>query len=202
MLELSAVSPRRGWFFTQNLKIIKVKDMHRLDSSKDIYFCSDHHFFHANIIDYCNRPFSSVEEMNIAMVENWNARIAHDDIVYYLGDMFMGIPEKWFEIRKKLNGKVHFILGNHDRKNKLEWMGFESIQSEVHLKIIHEEKEYSLYLRHKPDVELARKFDLMLCGHVHNSWKTMGNVVNLSIDVWNYKPVKFAEILSRYNESL
>ena len=51
-----------------------------------LYFSSDHHFFHANVIRYCNRPFGSVQEMNEALILNWNKTVTNDDIVYHLGD--------------------------------------------------------------------------------------------------------------------
>ena len=52
-----------------------------------IFFTSDHHFYHTNIIKYCQRPFQSVEEMNEVMVERWNAVVGKNDTVYYLGDL-------------------------------------------------------------------------------------------------------------------
>ena len=45
------------------------------------FFTSDSHFHHANIIKYCNRPFSSVEEMNQVMIERWNEVVKPDDVV-------------------------------------------------------------------------------------------------------------------------
>ena len=51
-----------------------------------IFFTSDHHFYHSNIIKYCQRPFHSVEEMNEEMIRRWNSVVGVDDTVYYLGD--------------------------------------------------------------------------------------------------------------------
>lgn len=53
------------------------------------YVISDTHFFHRNIIDYCKRPFKSVEEMNSEMIRKWHRRVKPDDIVYHLGDVGM-----------------------------------------------------------------------------------------------------------------
>lgn len=49
-----------------------------------IYFIADTHFDHANIIRFCNRPFTSVEEMNETLIVNWNRKVHGNDTVYIL----------------------------------------------------------------------------------------------------------------------
>ena len=61
-----------------------------------IYFTADTHFGHYNVIRFCDRPFASAEEMDEAMIQNWNDRVTGNDTVYILGDMFFrsgGNPE-------------------------------------------------------------------------------------------------------------
>ena len=53
-----------------------------------IYIISDTHFNHENIIKYCNRPFKDINEMNDAIIDNWNRIVKKDEIVYHLGDFF------------------------------------------------------------------------------------------------------------------
>lgn len=55
-------------------------------NEQNIFFTSDTHFWHENIIKFCNRPFSSVEEMNDTIIENWNKVVGENDIVFHLGD--------------------------------------------------------------------------------------------------------------------
>ena len=51
-----------------------------------VYFTADQHFSHAGIIGLCKRPFRSIEEMDEAMIANWNTVVGPDDDVWHLGD--------------------------------------------------------------------------------------------------------------------
>ena len=83
---------------------------------KKLFFTSDTHFFHGRIIELCNRPFHSVEEMNEALITNWNRVVPRDGVVFHLGDFAFGGPDEWNSILDRLNGEIHLILGNHDMR--------------------------------------------------------------------------------------
>lgn len=86
-----------------------------LDSSKQgIFFTSDLHFGHKNIIKFCNRPWETTDEMDEALVENWNSIVRANDIVFDLGDFAFAPNSKWKEILSRLNGIHYLILGNHE----------------------------------------------------------------------------------------
>ena len=81
---------------------------------QNIFFTSDTHFWHNNVIKFCNRPFSSIEEMNDTIIENWNRVVDKNDIVIHLGDFCFCGSDKFKELVEKLNGRIYLILGNHD----------------------------------------------------------------------------------------
>ena len=84
----------------------------------NIFFTSDTHFSHKNIIKYCNRPFHSVEEMNETMIANWNAVVKPRSIIYHLGDFGFGTEEEMDEIKARLHERIEFVFGSHDKKVK------------------------------------------------------------------------------------
>ena len=90
---------------------------------------SDTHFYHERILGYCQRPFNSIDEMNEAIIKNWNSVIGRDDIVYILGDFCFGNKEMLTNIVSRLNGRKILILGNHDRLTKSAYLdvGFETV---------------------------------------------------------------------------
>lgn len=81
-----------------------------------IFFISDLHFGHENIIKYDHRPFNSVNEMDDTMISNWNSTVTEEDTVYILGDFSWRNAKETAEILEKLKGKKNLIIGNHDTK--------------------------------------------------------------------------------------
>ena len=78
-----------------------------------IYFTSDLHFYHVNIIDLCERPFIDIEEMHKTMIDNWNAVVGKEDEIYIFGDfVFKGSGAQTNEILRQLNGKKYLIKGS------------------------------------------------------------------------------------------
>jgi len=93
----------------------------------NIFFTSDHHFGHKNIIKYSNRPFDSVEEMDELMIQRWNEKVSIEDEVYHLGDVGLSSPNKLRNILDRLNGKIYLIKGNHEKSAlechaRFEWI--------------------------------------------------------------------------------
>ena len=80
-----------------------------------IYYTSDLHLGHANVIRHCDRPFTNTDEMDSALVENWNARVHRNDTVYIVGDFLFRAKRPAAEYLSELKGKKHLIIGNHDK---------------------------------------------------------------------------------------
>lgn len=91
-----------------------------------IFFSSDTHYFHRNVIKYCNRPFETVEEMNDYLITKHNEIVKPEDTWYFLGDFGFASNNRLREIIAKLNGKKIIICGNHDRgATKMLALGFD-----------------------------------------------------------------------------
>src|SRR5580698_5527626 len=82
----------------------------------NIFFTSDEHFGHQNIIKFCNRPFTSLDEMTETLIENHNKLVKKGDSVYHLGDMFWKTfgQENAIKVLSRLNGQKFYIWGNHE----------------------------------------------------------------------------------------
>lgn len=86
-----------------------------------MYFTSDFHFGHQNIIRHDKRPFTSIDEMDQAIIYNWNTYVTDKDDIYYLGDWTYRCeendpPNTAEGYLKLLAGRIHIIFGNHDRR--------------------------------------------------------------------------------------
>ena len=170
-----------------------------------IYFTADLHFGHKNIIQYCDRPFSTVEEMDEALIHNWNDAVRPKDEIYILGDFTMGSPAMARKYLTRLNGRKYFIRGNHDRflDNPEPFMAnFEWVKDYHVLR----SNGYRIVLFHFPILEWDQFYRgaLHLYGHVHNSQESdkrlnvLGkNAFNVGVDVNGFKPVSLIEIIER-----
>jgi len=156
------------------------------------FFTSDTHFGHENIIKYCNRPFSSLDEMNNTLVENWNKRVENCDNVFFLGDFCFSKAEKNFNYYKKmLNGNIIFINGNHDSQNSIK-----SIINGIEI----ETYDKKIWCTHKPS-DSKTTYKINLIGHIHNNWtiKKYENSIlfNVGVDVHNFYPITIEEIFNK-----
>lgn len=80
-----------------------------------LFFTADEHYDHRNIIDYCKRPFSNVDEMRETLIDNHNRKVSKSDMTIHVGDMFWRTQglDKAHWILNRLNGNHAYIWGNH-----------------------------------------------------------------------------------------
>jgi len=170
----------------------------KMDLNK-IFLTGDLHLNHTNIIAYCNRPFTSVNEMNKVLVHNWNKTVKKDDTVFYLGDLAFGrnknkIPY-WL---KKLNGKIFLIRGNHDQGNFKSTLYFD--------KCIISYKEREILLIHNPN-QMPEWKGWIIHGHHHNKHpdtypfiNRTNKTINVSTELTNFKPISFKYLINEIDK--
>jgi calcineurin-like phosphoesterase family protein len=179
---------------------------------QNIWFASDYHFLHANVIKYDNRPFEDVLEMNEVLIDNWNELVDDKDIVFYLGDLsFERNGNETKKIVDQLKGKIHYILGNHDDEKKITKLNrFETISDYVNLLVDDEDnprKKQGIIMMHYPILswDKAHHGDWHLHGHCHQSLANKKidyynrKVLDVGCNGWDYKPVSYHEIKNVMN---
>lgn len=156
------------------------------------YVISDLHLEHDNIIEYCDRPFTSVEEMNEILVERWNAVIDPDDEVLYGGDLTIRQSAAalldWLE---ELNGHIVFLLGNHDGTVLEEHDRVRFVEE-----FQFEHRGVPFHAVHDPADGPSDPKGWLLHGHHHNNWPDEfpfvdhdTRRVNFSIELLDYRPL-------------
>lgn len=159
-------------------------DISNQDPNK-IFFGSDLHLGHNNIIKFCNRPFYTLDRMNRTLITNWNKIIKKNYTVFFLGDLCFGGSIRWL---RQLNGKIIFIKGNHDKKTLSKTRSVVLKYNELYFLLIHDPykvKNWNGWVIH---------------GHVHNNEpfiKRDKKEINVSVDVTNFRPVSLQSILQK-----
>ena len=113
-----------------------------------IYLTSDLHLCHNKPFVYEARGFDSIEEMNEEYVKRWNDTVNEEDDVYVLGDLVLNDPEVGIEYLKKLKGKIHIVLGNHDTPRKQQMYAELPNVVEIAWAIMLRYKKYHFFLSH------------------------------------------------------
>jgi len=161
----------------------------------NVFFTSDCHFDHKNIIKYCDRPFNDVDEMNETIIRNWNSVVGENDFVYHLGDFSFHNkdPYHWLD---RLNGNIILIQGNHDRKFDKAMEYGAVIFKEKEVVVI--ECGVEITLSHYPPEEDVILDGLYLYGHTHRDVTPNCQLAHhVGCDSWNFTPVTLKQILEK-----
>lgn len=162
-----------------------------------IYYTSDTHFGHTNVIKYCNRPYTSVEEMDEALIENWNNTVGNNDTVYVLGDFAFKNAQATSNYLRRLKGFKHLIWGNHDSNQvrNLQHPFWYSSQPYLEVK---DGKDTVVLCHYAMRVwNQSHRGNLMLYGHSHGTLPGTNQSLDVGVDCWNYKPVTLEQIKER-----
>lgn len=183
------------------------------DPSK-LWFTSDTHWFHSNIIEYCSRGFFDVTEMDRQLITNWNSRVSPIDHVFHLGDFaFSSNIERITKLVNELHGHIHLIKGNHDDQNKFDREAiislFDTVDDNVYLHVEDEEIEHGqdIFLSHYPMFVWPKnqKGSWQLFGHIHSGPKSTGSdsyitkllkpsQYDVGVDNNNMAPISYQEL--------
>lgn len=184
----------------------------------DDFTTADLHLGHHNIIGYSGRPYPDADSMNVGLIANWNDTVPVDATVWILGDIALGKIAETLPLVGLLNGRKILVPGNHDRC----WMGHKKIGTwreryldagideiidgpieavingvpitMAHFPYVGDSHEVDRYVQHRP----VDNGGFLLHGHVHEAWKVRGRMVNVGVDVWNYRPVRVADAVSLF----
>lgn len=181
----------------ENKESKPVFTFNEITNKEKVYFFSDAHFDHRNIIRYCRRPFHSAGQMNRELIANWNNVVGENETIYFLGDMSYGRRrhpiDYWLG---KLNGQVNFIRGNHDTDiiNRAT-----IIPERYGIKF----EDYKFLLMHHPYSRPFGYNDWIIHGDKHNNslqkypfinQKT--KTVNVCAELVNYTPLSLDRLIS------
>lgn len=175
----------------------------KFDTEK-VFFTSDTHFHHANIIQFCHRPWGDVTTHDYALIQNWNRVVPKDGIVFHLGDFIMTSNIEWTkELLSKLNGQIYLIMGNHDYHNRMNRQVIRDLfENRVYdiVEIVLSDY-YRFIMCHYPML-YWRRGSYHLHGHVHSGPYSLASEkvpehymrYDVGVDNNNYEPVSFEDL--------
>lgn len=174
-----------------------------------IYFTADTHFYHSNIIKYCNRPFKNIEEMNETLIRNWNSIVKPNDSVYVIGDFVWTYNKNAINnilyVINRLNGYIYLIKGSHDffERNDLEMLGAETKKLKIYKDsiVIIKIKDKEIVLCHYSMRVWPKSHygSWHLFGHTHGKLGGWGKSFDVGVDCWDYSPLSFDEVVETMN---
>lgn len=187
---------------------------HKFSLSEDkLFFTSDPHYGHVNILKYCHRPFSSIEEHDEELIRLWNETVPEDGIVFILGDIGFCSESYLKSILNRLNGKIYWIIGNHDWRRITPGIinRFECITQQMVITVDNK----IVYLNHFPFLcypDSDRHPVYQFFGHVHSGplsgSSDISRLVHLNkrqydvgVDNNEFKPISFQDIMKKIGEN-
>jgi calcineurin-like phosphoesterase family protein len=182
---------------------------------KNVFFTSDFHLFHHNVLKFDKRPFTDIHEMHKVLETNWNEVVGPDDIVIYLGDLSFARKDDTDFVEGMLwglNGTIHFVMGNHDDYRVIpKNTRFESVQDYLEVRIAHmldgKRVETLFCCMHYPiySWNKAHHGSYMIHGHCHGNlhhgedanFYVNRRVIDVGCMLTDYKPISYLDVMDR-----
>lgn len=180
----------------------------------EVWFTSDTHFNHKRIIEFSNRPFADVPEMNEELIRRWNDTVPPDGVVFHLGDFAFGKAPDWRAILDQLHGRIYLVMGNHDYRNytKAVESRFVKVAQQMSIRVGNQ----PIILNHNPFLCYGGAYDgtWQLFGHVHsgprgNPGQDIPRLVHLfptqydvGVDNNDFRPVSYSQVKARIEEQI
>ena len=190
------------------------KDLNYKFEPDNLWFTSDTHFGHSNVISFCNRPFRDVAEMNETIIRRWNETVPEEGIIFHLGDFCHGGSSEWNNLTHRLNGRKFLILGNHDMKYYRQgFLGmFEYVSQQMTIRV----GGQTIILNHNPFLAYGGSYrDVwQLFGHVHSGPNSNTGLdyprlqylfprqYDVGVDNNDFRPVSFCEIKAKIEDQV
>lgn len=164
-------------------------------SDRNVWVWSDMHFGHKNIIEFSERPFANLEEMQEHMIDNFNEYVGPNDISIWVGDVAFMNDNNTNELLARCNGYKILVIGNHDfNHKKLRKLNFDETHLIMHIRM----DDVDLVFTHYPMENLIPPY-VNVHGHIHIYPRDAGPCngpqhINVNCEFHNYKPVNLTEI--------
>jgi calcineurin-like phosphoesterase family protein len=187
---------------------------------RNVFFTSDFHCYHNNVLKFDNRPFEDIHEMHLALEERWNEVVGPNDIVIYLGDLDFARGDDKPSVEGmmyRLNGTIHFVMGNHDKYADIKKIGkFETVNDYLEVRIKHmfpdsnsgvlKVTETLFCCMHYPIFEWNKKHhgSFHLHGHSHGNiyhgdesdYYEGRRVMDVGCMLHDYRPISYKDVMN------
>lgn len=197
-----------------------------MKNRKPVFFTSDWHLFHKNVLQFSNRPFKNINHMHETLIRNYNSVVPENGVCYFLGDIGFADVMKVRNIITRLNGRKVCVKGNHDKSYGFLYnVGFDLVLNSASI-ILGKElitmSHFPLLDLYREDtsgmngsmpgenwhregkyskVALENRDQFHLHGHIHSpnngqSKRIEGRQFDVGVDANNYRPVSISQIES------
>jgi len=167
-----------------------------------IYFTSDLHAFHKNIIEYDQLPFKSLEDYRKFIIEVWNSTIGEEDEIYILGDVAVGGTNgQIYEFLTRLNGKKYLIQGNHDHRTIMKCEYLRNCFDWIRWHHVFDYNKERFHLYHCPIeswFNMSSMKSIHLHGHSHGKCRIIDRRMDVGFKACNFKIYSIEEIIKKY----